>query len=80
MRASTHRISQTIFSDLHFHLLCVNVASNKPTHSILIIREISRSHQIYKNFTDRKRDVILCIMLPWCAIQVRSHKAAQSFG
>ena len=60
------------FSDKHFRLLCVNVA---------LIREINWSHQIYeKKITDRKRDVILCIMIPWCAIQVSSHKTAQSFG
>ena len=69
------------FSDKHFRLVCVNVAAIKSTRAILIIREISWNHQIYeKKITDRKRDVILCIMIPWCAIQVSSHKTAQSFG
>ena len=38
---------------------CSLIASNNSTHSISMIREIDRNHQVdTRNFTDKKGDVI----------------------
>ena len=38
---------------------CSIIASNNSTHSISMIREIDRNHQVdTRNFTDKKGDVI----------------------
>ena len=63
---SEDKAVSNFFFDAFFNRQCVHVALNSSKHSILIISRINRSHYAYEiNVTDRKRDGISCVIIPW---------------
>ena len=58
------KVSSFIFNT-YFDRESVNVASGNCTYSILIISEINRNRMCQRNFSDKRRDAIPCVIILW---------------
>ena len=63
MHSFPNKFLISFFFDAYFHLYCANVALNNSTHSILIISKIKSHSENERDFTDRERDGIPCVII-----------------